>query len=225
MNILSSASQSSDYTGLQLAYQDDIVARLDECSILAQMEAEEEKRLLEEWDKTIALDEDLEYDENTDWLRGCGWPKWFANRPLHLVAAAAVSPSFDTRKNLRLGIWNGLECISPAASERVFWKLLHATDKVFVRREETLAQTPSILHTGHMQGGYASSVPLVAGIEVKQAGRDGDEGLAQLAVWAAAGLGRAEELSALRREQTRQESTYGLGLLLPLVGLVVVGHS
>jgi len=109
------------------------------------MGAEEEKRLLEEWHETIALDEELEHDENTDWLRGCGWPKWFANRPLHPITAAAVSPSFDARKDLRLGIWNGLECISPAASERVLWKLLQATDKVFVRCEETLAQTPRVL--------------------------------------------------------------------------------
>lgn len=30
------------------------------------MEAEEEKRLLEEWDEATALDEDLEHDKNTD---------------------------------------------------------------------------------------------------------------------------------------------------------------
>ena len=145
MNALPSAPCSNNYTGPQLAAQEGVADKLSEYSALARMEDEEEKRLLEEWDETIALDEDLEHDENTDWLRGCGWPKWFANKPLHLIAAAAVSPSFDTRKDLHLGIWNGLECISPAASERVLWKLLHAADEVFVRCEETLVQTPRVL--------------------------------------------------------------------------------
>jgi len=82
-----------------------------------------------------------------------------------------------------------------------------------------------VIPVSQMQDAYAGSVPLVAGIEVKQAGGDGNEGLAQLAVWAAAGLERAEELSVLRREHARQGRSHGLGLPLPLVGFVVVGHS
>ncbi|KAJ9634203.1 hypothetical protein H2199_009087 [Coniosporium tulheliwenetii] len=121
--------------------------RANECSALDRMEAEEEKRLLEEHEETIALDEELEHDENTEWLRGCGWPKWFANRPLHLIAAASTSPSFDVMKDLQMGTWHGLECVSPAASERVLRKLLQATHKVFVRCEETLAQTPRVLRS------------------------------------------------------------------------------
>jgi len=132
--------------------------RLDECSALAQMKAEEEKRLLEQQDESIALDEELEHDENTEWLRGCGWPIWFANRPLHLLTAAATTPSFDAMKDLRIGIWNGLECVSLAASERVLWKLLHATDQVFHRCEETLAQTPRVLR-GWLRSWTSSFLP------------------------------------------------------------------
>ena len=38
------------------------------------MEIEEEQRLLSEQRNAVALDEELDHDENTDWLRGCEWP-------------------------------------------------------------------------------------------------------------------------------------------------------
>ena len=38
------------------------------------MEAEEENRLLDEQTNLVALNEELEHDENTKWLRGCKWP-------------------------------------------------------------------------------------------------------------------------------------------------------
>jgi len=43
-----------------------------------QMETEEEQRLLKEQSDSIALDEEPDHDENTEWLRGREWPIWFA---------------------------------------------------------------------------------------------------------------------------------------------------
>lgn len=109
---------------------------------LMQMEAEEEERLQEEHHEAIALDEELEHDENSDWLRGCGWPTWFTNKPLSLIVAAAATP---TGQDKWLGTWNGIGCISPAASERALLKLREAMQHVFQRCEETLQQTPHVL--------------------------------------------------------------------------------
>ena len=41
---------------------------------LAEMGADEETRLQKENEQDVAFDEELELDENSDWLRGCGWP-------------------------------------------------------------------------------------------------------------------------------------------------------
>jgi hypothetical protein len=38
------------------------------------MEAEKERRLLSEQSNAVALEEELDHDENTEWLRGCEWP-------------------------------------------------------------------------------------------------------------------------------------------------------
>ncbi|KAJ9655923.1 hypothetical protein H2201_008696 [Coniosporium apollinis] len=147
MTALPSTSVPNDYRGPQpaLPEEEETVENLDEYAALMRMEAEEENRLLEERQESIPLDEELEHDENTDWLRGCGWPTWFANRPFHLITAAARAPSLDLMRDLQMGSWNGIACVSPAASERVLWKLLHLTDMVFSRCEETLAQTPRVL--------------------------------------------------------------------------------
>jgi hypothetical protein len=42
---------------------------------LQQMEEEEEARLAEEAQGFTCLFEELEHDENTEWLPGCGWPR------------------------------------------------------------------------------------------------------------------------------------------------------
>jgi len=70
-----------------------------------------------------------------------------------------------------------------------------------------------------MQDAYISTIPLVCGIEVKQAGGDSNEGLTQLAIWSTAGLEKTEHL---RRRRTSQKSP---GIPLPVVGIVVVGHT
>ncbi|KAJ9634088.1 hypothetical protein H2199_009119 [Coniosporium tulheliwenetii] len=121
MTALPSTSVSNDYRGPQpaLPEEEETAENLDGYAALMRMEAKEENRLLEEQQESILLDEELEHDENTDWLRGCGWPTWFANRPFHLITAAARVPSLDLMRDLQMGPWNGMACVSPAASERV----------------------------------------------------------------------------------------------------------
>jgi hypothetical protein len=60
---------------------------------LQQMEEEEEARLAEEAQAFTCLVGKLEHDENTEWLRGCRWPRWFVHKPLHLVTSIATTPS------------------------------------------------------------------------------------------------------------------------------------
>lgn len=43
------------------------------------MEADEEERTHRGGEQDLALD-DLEADENTNWLRGYGWPWWFRHK-------------------------------------------------------------------------------------------------------------------------------------------------
>ncbi|CAG5169071.1 uncharacterized protein ALTATR162_LOCUS6994 [Alternaria atra] len=38
------------------------------------METEEEQRLLSEQSHSVALDDEVDHDENTEWLKGCEWP-------------------------------------------------------------------------------------------------------------------------------------------------------
>jgi hypothetical protein len=116
-----------------------------EADALMRIEAEEEQRLLIEQGNSMALDEELEHDENTDWLRGCPWPIWFAHKPLHLVVTAASLPSSNTSTDFSLGLWNGMECISPTASERILWEILEASRVVFSRCEETLLHILRVL--------------------------------------------------------------------------------
>lgn len=109
------------------------------------MEAEEEQRLLSEQSNAIALDEELEHDENTEWLRGCEWLAWFACKPIHLIVAATKLLSTNTLEDFPLGLWSGFEYVSPSGSERVIWKIIEASKVVFRRCEETLKQTPRVL--------------------------------------------------------------------------------
>ena len=72
------------------------------------------------------------------WLRGCEWPRWLANRPLHLITAAAVSP-LPQGMELALGSWNGVDWISSAEYERTLWGLQQLTEQVLSRCEEIFA--------------------------------------------------------------------------------------
>ena len=75
---------------------------------LLQMEAEEETRLLQQDRELMSLSNELEHDEKTDWLRGCGWPRWFAQKPLHLIIATSRLAA-STNEAVHLGTWNGVE--------------------------------------------------------------------------------------------------------------------
>lgn len=57
---------------------------------LLKLEMEEETRIMKDSDTVI--EEDLETDENTDWLRACGWAVWFKHKPIPLLVAAASVP-------------------------------------------------------------------------------------------------------------------------------------
>ncbi|PVI03267.1 hypothetical protein DM02DRAFT_625972 [Periconia macrospinosa] len=79
-----------------------------ELDAVLKMEAEEEARLACIGQKEMTIAEELEHDENTDWLRGCGWPRWFAYKPLHLIALTARIPS-PRSEDYCLGSWNCVE--------------------------------------------------------------------------------------------------------------------
>ena len=110
---------------------------------ILRLEAKEEARLLEE--QMTSLDRELEHDENTEWLRGCEWPKWFLHKPLHVIVAAAALPPPNTTKDVALGLWQGSERVSPVKSERIIWRILEASKIVFQRCEVTLNQTSRVL--------------------------------------------------------------------------------
>jgi hypothetical protein len=103
------------------------------------LEAEEEARLLEE--QTTSLDQEVEHNENTGWLRGCKWPKWFLHKPLHIIVAAAALLPPNTTKDVALGLWQGFECVSPAKSERIIWRILEASKIAFQCCEVILNST------------------------------------------------------------------------------------
>jgi hypothetical protein len=109
------------------------------------MEDEEEEQRFDGGLNTVALDAELEHDENTEWLRGCEWPTWFTDKPIYLIVAAAALPSARTSEGLLLGLWNGFECVSLVQTERIIWKVLEASKIVFQRCEMTLKQTPRVL--------------------------------------------------------------------------------
>ncbi len=111
---------------------------------ICEAEAEEERRLLNEHDDAPALAQELEQDENTEWLRACEWPRWFAHRSLALIVTAARLPCHQ-QYDFVLGNWHGVDCISPTTDERIILRIVTATHLVFARCEETLQNTPRTL--------------------------------------------------------------------------------
>ncbi|KAK5073398.1 hypothetical protein LTR70_010298 [Exophiala xenobiotica] len=112
---------------------------------LLQEELEEEQRLEREYYACLALEEELEHDQNSDWLRGYRWPVWFRGQPLGLLVVASQLPSLDQTQDLVMGTWHGLTCTSSAADEQVLRGILCATESVFTRCEATLQETPRFL--------------------------------------------------------------------------------
>jgi len=111
---------------------------------LLQMEAEEEARLAQQDRELMCLSNELEHDEKTDWLRGCGWPRWFAQKPLHLIIATSRLP-LSTDGAIHLGTWNCREWVSCADSESRLIELTKIVHLVLDRCEETLEQTPRVM--------------------------------------------------------------------------------
>jgi hypothetical protein len=109
------------------------------------MEAEEERRLIWEIEQYAAFDDDLDQDENSDCLRGSRWPQWFKHKPVHVIVAAAARPCKGLAKDLFLGEWNGVPCVSTAAAERTFQVLSLGTQSVLERCQESLRHTPRAL--------------------------------------------------------------------------------
>jgi hypothetical protein len=109
-----------------------------------EMEAEEEQRLLQIEEDAPTLDDQLEHDQNTDWLRGCGWPTWFVGKSLMVIVSAASLPTAALLTDLLLGEWHGQPCVSTLLVERVLQRVLQATEIVLARCEETVRETPRV---------------------------------------------------------------------------------
>lgn len=109
------------------------------------MEADEEARLQKENEQSVAFDEELEQDESSDWLQGCCWPQWFRHKPIPLLLTARSMPVGGCPRDLFLGNWHGMDCISPAASERALQLLVVASHQVLARCQLTLQNTPRVL--------------------------------------------------------------------------------
>ena len=77
-----------------------------DCSTRVEDEEKEEEERLDDELNGAVLDGELEHDENTEWLRGCEWPAWFAHKPIYIIVAAATLPPMATSDDLKLGLWN-----------------------------------------------------------------------------------------------------------------------
>jgi hypothetical protein len=74
---------------MQLEEEEEEACRDPDMAELLRMEDEEEHRLANEAYANACLPDKLEHDKNTRWLRECGWPRWFACKPLHIIAATS----------------------------------------------------------------------------------------------------------------------------------------
>jgi hypothetical protein len=91
------------------------------------LEAEEENRLCQAPESVIH--EDLETDEDSEWLRSCNWASWFKNKPIPLLITATMVPALSCPGALYLEKWHEVECSSTATDERVL-QLLVVTSSI-----------------------------------------------------------------------------------------------
>ena len=75
-----------------------------DCSTRVEDEEKEEEERLDDELNGAVLDGELEHDENTEWLRGCKWPAWFAHKPIYIIVAAATLPPIAILDDLKLGL-------------------------------------------------------------------------------------------------------------------------
>jgi hypothetical protein len=108
------------------------------------MEAEEETRLLQEEQESMSLSNKLEHNEKMDWLRGCGWPRWFAQKLLHLIITTSRVPP-SSNEAVHFGTWNCMGGISCAALETKLRRRLGIVALVLDWYKETLRQTPRVM--------------------------------------------------------------------------------
>lgn len=69
-----------------------------------------------------------------------------------LMTAVVARPSFDVKEDLRMGSCNDIEFLRSGASESILCKLLQSTGRIFVRCEDTVAQTPRVLRSWCLAG-------------------------------------------------------------------------
>lgn len=138
---------------------------------LAEMEADVERRLCCEDEPSLLLDHREESDETDHWLRALGWPRWFRHMPMPLIAAAASIPAKGCDKELYLGEWHGISCVSSLASEKALQLIVTVTPMVLLRCQETLQSTPRTLRCC-----FAAGTPPIGLIHssLLRSGRSGD---------------------------------------------------
>jgi hypothetical protein len=113
-----------------------------EAELLA-LEAEEENRLCR--DPEIVIHEDLETDEDSEWLCSCNWTAWFKHKPIPLLITAIMVPAPSCPGALYLGKWHEISCSSTATDEQVLQLLVIASRAVIERCVKTLEHTPRTL--------------------------------------------------------------------------------
>jgi hypothetical protein len=124
------ATKLADTSLAESLHPRDKNAKLDsELTALLEIEADEEARLASEAQEFACQSLELEHDENTYWLRGCGWPRWFAYKPLHIITSTAQTPRQEA--DLSLGSWDGTAWISPAQVEAVLCRLVQLWGNLF----------------------------------------------------------------------------------------------
>lgn len=110
---------------------------------LIELEAEEDNRIRQ--DPEIAILEDLETDENSEWLRACGWVSWFKHKLIPLLVMGTTVPAPGCPSARRLGNWHDIECSSPSTVERTLQLLSLASQAVIERCVKTLRHTRRVL--------------------------------------------------------------------------------
>ena len=90
----------------------------------------------------VTINEDLETDENTEWIQASGWARWFRHKPFPLRVAAATVPPPGCPTPLHLGTWYGVECSSSQNAEKTLGLLVRAAFEVIDRCLGSLQRTP-----------------------------------------------------------------------------------
>ncbi|KAH6667377.1 hypothetical protein B0J14DRAFT_444001, partial [Halenospora varia] len=79
-------------------------------------------------------------NETTPWLKHTKWPVRFRDRPLDILTTSTLQPALCD-DDYYLDHWSGTSFTSPAANEAKLRVLMSAVDQMFVRAEQTLANT------------------------------------------------------------------------------------